>query len=224
VSTQREAQRKVTAFVTRGVGESAQLLVFWHTGGGIQVPAGTVEQGESFERAACREAAEETGLPDLRLAAHLGTRTHELPAGHAVFIREVLLRTRPGPDAPVTTWSPGRAGVRVLETSQGYARVLYVEQDQDVVNGLVYARLEGWVPQDCLRHRQERAYFHFRTSGSTPQRWRHEDEGRLLTLYWVPLAPKPAILTAIQQPWLDEHYDVLLRYVDQPAARDTPQP
>lgn len=40
---------------------------------GLQVPAGTVERGESPEIAVLREAREETGLQGLELVRHLGT-------------------------------------------------------------------------------------------------------------------------------------------------------
>lgn len=40
---------------------------------GLQVPGGTVEPDEPLEHAALREAAEETGLRELRLEAFLGT-------------------------------------------------------------------------------------------------------------------------------------------------------
>lgn len=52
---------KVLAYITRG----DELLVFEHAGNpdaGIQVPAGTVEPGESLEKAVLREVQEETGL------------------------------------------------------------------------------------------------------------------------------------------------------------------
>ena len=46
--------QKVTAFVTRGVGEDAELLVFRHPHAGLQLPAGTVEVDESPPAAALR--------------------------------------------------------------------------------------------------------------------------------------------------------------------------
>jgi 8-oxo-dGTP diphosphatase len=63
--------RKVVAYITW----NERLLVFSHPDfpeAGIQVPAGTIEPGESPAEAAMREAFEETGLPRLTLVAPLG--------------------------------------------------------------------------------------------------------------------------------------------------------
>jgi 8-oxo-dGTP diphosphatase len=64
-------RRKAFAYVTH----RDRLLVFSHPRvphAGIQVPAGTIEQGETPAVAALREAREETGLDDLRLVRYLG--------------------------------------------------------------------------------------------------------------------------------------------------------
>lgn len=57
----REAQPKVSAFITR---PDRHLLVFSHPespSAGIQVPAGGIDPGEDPATAAIREAEEETG-------------------------------------------------------------------------------------------------------------------------------------------------------------------
>ncbi len=64
--------RKSTAVVTRGHGPLRELLVFEHARTGLQLPAGTVEPGETFEAAAIRELAEETGITNATLHAELG--------------------------------------------------------------------------------------------------------------------------------------------------------
>jgi 8-oxo-dGTP pyrophosphatase MutT (NUDIX family) len=58
---------------------AGRLLVFRHTQhpeAGIQVPGGTIEDGETPQEGALREAREETGLQGLRLQSYLGQ--HEL--------------------------------------------------------------------------------------------------------------------------------------------------
>jgi 8-oxo-dGTP diphosphatase len=78
---------KAIAYVTNG----GRLLVFshpHHPEAGIQVPAGTVEPGESPEEAVLREAHEETGLDGLEIQSYLGVREHDLSAqGRAERLR-----------------------------------------------------------------------------------------------------------------------------------------
>jgi 8-oxo-dGTP pyrophosphatase MutT (NUDIX family) len=65
-------QEKVVAYITRGM----DLLVFRHTEfpeAGIQVPAGSVEPGESLRSAVLREAYEESGLASLQACTYLGS-------------------------------------------------------------------------------------------------------------------------------------------------------
>ena len=61
------AVHKVTAFITRRQQERTQLLLFRHPNAGIQIPAGTIEEGEDWQTAVLREAAEETGLTQLTI-------------------------------------------------------------------------------------------------------------------------------------------------------------
>jgi len=70
---------KVVAYITDG----GKLLVFQHTRfpeAGIQVPAGTVEEGESLDEAVLREAWEETGLDNLQIRSYLGVREYDSSA------------------------------------------------------------------------------------------------------------------------------------------------
>lgn len=70
-------KNKVVAYITHG----DRLLVFRHTQfpeAGIQVPAGTVEEGEDPDVAVLREATEETGLTDLDLVSLLGEQVRDM--------------------------------------------------------------------------------------------------------------------------------------------------
>ncbi|MGH2547860.1 MAG: NUDIX hydrolase [Thermomicrobiales bacterium] len=94
-------KRKVVAYVTR----DDQLLVFSQPNGteaGIQVPAGTMEPGETPEVAVLREAFEETGLAGLEIVSFLGERQIEtrrngkLELHHRYFFH--LRCTHPAPE------------------------------------------------------------------------------------------------------------------------------
>lgn len=66
---------RVACYVTRWHVRQMELLVFDHTdfpGAGTQVPAGGVDDGETFREAALREVCEETGLDRVEVVRLLG--------------------------------------------------------------------------------------------------------------------------------------------------------
>lgn len=69
-------KQKVEAYITRVTSGRATLLLFTQRGcpqAGWQVPAGTVEPGESLLEALHREIHEESGLRGLELVGQLGS-------------------------------------------------------------------------------------------------------------------------------------------------------
>jgi ADP-ribose pyrophosphatase YjhB (NUDIX family) len=69
-------QLKVLAYITREYNNDIQLLVFTqrdYPDAGLQIPAGTVEEGEEIENALFREIHEESGVThdDLKLIRKL---------------------------------------------------------------------------------------------------------------------------------------------------------
>ena len=83
---------KAVAYVVR----AGHLLVFEHrdfplTVTGVQVPAGTIQPGESPRSAALREAIEETGRDDLRVVRKLGVARYDVrPARDEVHRRHIF--------------------------------------------------------------------------------------------------------------------------------------
>ena len=91
VDTPQE-KRKVVCYIVR----AGRLLVFKHLDQpwdvtGLQVPAGTIEPGESPETAALREAQEETGLTQLRVVGKVGVTVYDMtPSRRELHRRHVF--------------------------------------------------------------------------------------------------------------------------------------
>lgn len=86
ICASKVATEKVIAYITH----SDRLLVFshpHHSEAGIQVPAGTIEMGESPQEAVLREAQEETGLIGLEIQSYLGMREIGISAGDRSELR-----------------------------------------------------------------------------------------------------------------------------------------
>lgn len=89
---------KAFAYITHG----QRLLVFRHVlapEAGVQVPAGTLRDGEDPAEGALREALEETGLGDLHLAGYLGTVDH-VPEGLGQVYRRHFFHLACGGEPP----------------------------------------------------------------------------------------------------------------------------
>jgi 8-oxo-dGTP pyrophosphatase MutT (NUDIX family) len=89
ISARRARHGQVIAYIVRG----DSLVAFTHEndqdpvlGSGLQVPAGTIHDGEEPADAVLREAFEETGLTGLRVARYLGQDEVTWP-GSAPHIR-----------------------------------------------------------------------------------------------------------------------------------------
>jgi 8-oxo-dGTP pyrophosphatase MutT (NUDIX family) len=90
--------RKVIAYVTRRRNGVTELLVFEHRNiprAGVQVPAGTVEDGEDIAAAVVRELAEESGLSGLPMTGPIDVYVWEHSITHNRHHRHVFHFTAP---------------------------------------------------------------------------------------------------------------------------------
>ncbi len=208
---------KVTAFVTRGDGEVAELLVFRHDRSGVQVPAGTVEAGEPPDLAVMRELAEETGLTEVRLVRKLGRVVDDLAPNERAVLRAEPLRCTPSPEAPPTGATTYRGlTVPCSGEENGYVRVGLLEwEDLEQEPWVLASEQWGWVPVESVCTRRVRDFYHFTPTAATPDAWSQQtpdgDNGDF-ELYWVPLIPRPRLVRT-QDEWLEAWYRQLLQGV-----------
>ena len=194
---------KVTAFVLRQHAGVDELLLLYHPHAGIQLPAGTMEEGESPTAAAMREAAEETGLDNLVWGGLLGEERVELPATQGIMARTTSVYTRP--DATIYTHVAAtlRNGiaVEVVRVEGDFLQVRVIETDRYPDPQYTSFELVGWVPANSVAGVRVRHFAWLSAPADTPPQWTHLDEQHLFTLHWHPVDALPE-LVPLQAPWL----------------------
>lgn len=183
---------KVTAFVTRDTAAGRELLVFLHPYGspdaapfgepgpdtaGVQLPAGTVEPGESPESGVLREVREETGVSQLTDVRKLGSVSGVTP-GQVVLTTHVDLGGQVGRGVAVD-----KVGERTGEIE------------------VRYGNTRRWVRRDLTTTDVVRHFFHLRADGEKRERWTQHADGWDFECYWTPI--DEANLIRGQDRWLD---------------------
>lgn len=193
---------KVTAFIIRPGENSREVVLFEHPTAGIQLPAGTVEQGETPEEAAMREGEEETGLSGLQMESFIGS-IEEQPVIGDHFIAE----TTPVyalPDFDSFHWAHLRSGItiRLLRRANGFAHVTFEEPDRWPNPQYATYQITGWVPEDTLSKTARRYFYLFTHQGQTPPVWEVAIDNHIFKPFWSPLN-QPTGIISVQMPWLE---------------------
>jgi 8-oxo-dGTP pyrophosphatase MutT (NUDIX family) len=196
---------KVVAFITREANEGQanegrQLLVFRHPNAGIQLPAGTMELGETPEIAVLREVREETGLTAVQIVTLLGTLEQTLEGGDCVLTEPYDLEVEPGDRGRIVGRYTRGAPLRIIEVEGNYTHVWHVFRLKD---GVLEPdpHYTGWLPSRYLTDKLRRHLFQLTLTAPTPDRWSIEADRHTFELYWAAL--NEVELVAPQQPWLD---------------------
>lgn len=192
---------KVTAFITRPEGEgSRQLLLFRHPYAGIQIPAGSVEENEDITAAVRREAAEETGLSDLRILHSLGFRDLLLPEDQRIILHTTRVYARP--DASSFDWAVFRRGITVqrLQETGDFVQVSYIEWDDDENPTFITYQITGWIPAAALCQSIRRHFFEL-SGDSVAASWELYTDKHTFHLFWASIDHLPPLI-APQNEWL----------------------
>ena len=193
--------QKVTAFILRPAPDGREILLFQHPYAGWQLPAGTVEPGETPEHAAVREVAEETGLANLPIKASLGFKDTLYPPDKAGLMAPTTVFSRPDPTS--FDWIHIRPGMwlEVLRKVPGYTQIKYVEPDRFPNPSYDSYVIVGWVPDEVLTQTQRRHFYLFEYTGRTPHSWKVNTDNHTFTLTWHPLHDLPDLVTP-QDEWM----------------------
>jgi 8-oxo-dGTP pyrophosphatase MutT (NUDIX family) len=193
--------RKATAFVCRDIHGEYELLLLRHPHAGIQIPGGTIEQGEHEEDAARREAREETGLDNLMLRAYAGydDTYSEDNRGYIVETTQLLSR----PDKTSFDWAKLRAGLQVekLREYEQYIQVRYAEYNSFPEQHYLTYVLIGWIPRNCYSNQCRRYFYHFDTT-ETRNTWKRKADNHEFELFWAPWSNLPEIVKP-QDEWIE---------------------
>ena len=159
-----EIVQKVTAFIVRESNGVKELLVFKHPTAGIQIPAGTVEEGEDIETAVKREVYEETGLQSIEIENYLGCFENELENNERIIVETTQVYIEPNLNAiPYKRKLPKGLTVDYLSTREDFTHISYIEYgyDQFYEPICIDTNITGWVPNKNISAQKKRHFFYY---------------------------------------------------------------
>ncbi len=198
-----EAVRKVTAFIIRKRDGVKELLVFKHPTAGIQIPAGTVAEGEDLEVALRREVCEETGLKSVETQEYLGCLENELEEAERVVARNTYVYIEPDLNSiPYRQKLPRGLTVQYISAHEDFTQISYTEYYNFTDIQYILHDYTGWVPSENLSTQKTRYFYHLTTLEETEDEWEVKgDLGHIFNPHWTPLSPKPQLVED-QDKWL----------------------
>ncbi|MFX1508060.1 MAG: NUDIX domain-containing protein [Promethearchaeota archaeon] len=174
---------KITAFITREK-KNEELLLIQHPNAGIQIPAGTVEEGETVVEALKREIQEETGIESIKIKNYIGSQTTMLSNNEFLLTTKTKVYSRPIPTS--FDWAELRKGVTVTSNRiQGeYTQITYKEHDRYPRPRYITYQITGWVLTKSLSKERERHFFHVITNEEVPDEWEIFADNHKFKLFW----------------------------------------
>jgi 8-oxo-dGTP pyrophosphatase MutT (NUDIX family) len=192
---------KVTAFILRPTPDGRMLLLLEHPFAGVQIPAGTVEPGETPEQAVVREILEETGLQITSVPVPIGHDETQLPSNQAIVVPPATVYARP--DVSSFDWIQIRSAVevQVLRQEPGFSQITYIENDCEPSPNYVSMQITGWIRREFLAQRRIRYFFYLEYDQPTAPDWQTFSDHHTFRLFWHPLDRLPSIIPP-QDSWV----------------------
>jgi len=211
IRSRRRIVEKVSAFVTRDGESGRELLVIRHPLAGIQIPAGTVEFGETPEQAVLREVVEGSGLKQVEILSRLSEKIEPMPHGQKVVRRMTKIFDRPGNDASsaggfgLSRGNPVHVMGEIGDFSEIVCEALDISQEPPVsIPGV-----RGYVRTSILGSKVRRYLYHLASSERSAESWSILVDGHKFQPFWTPLLPQTQ-LNPHQDDWLRAVYQILI--------------
>ena len=150
--------QKITIFILRNM--KKEILVFRHEDSSIQIPAGTIEEGESIIESAIREMYEETGINrnEIENIEELDTKLNELLEHEVIIEKESNIFSRSREDS--INWIKIRKGITVnkIREQTGYSLIEYREWNNEIEKDYFTYEICGWINSDNISHNKIRNF------------------------------------------------------------------
>lgn len=187
---------KVTSFVLRR--NRTELLLFEHEDRTIQLPAGTVEEGEPPMEAGLREVSEETGLEARQLlkATMIDRAENELARDEVVVERRCPVYSRPRLGSMNWGSIPRGITVKSLREADGFMQVRYDDWHDEIARDYLTYCLIGWVGQESVSRTKIRHYCVIDAEDGRDT-WTIDNDNHLFRPFWARMDALPHTIA----PW-----------------------
>ncbi len=193
---------KVTAFIIRKNKNKLELLLILHPNAGIQIPAGTVEKGETIEEALKREITEETGLKKITIKYYIGSKENKLQGNEFLISEKTKVYSRPSPTS--FGWAELKKGTTVSSNRifGEFTQITYAEYDRFPDPQYLTYQIIGWVPTTILSKDIRRHFFHVGINEDVQDEWEIFADNHKFKLFWSSFTNLANIIKP-QYKWFD---------------------
>ena len=156
-----------------------------------------------------REAAEETGLTELRMIKLLGRQTYSLVDEEMAILRLTKLFDEPSYDSSSGGLALTRgSSVRVKSIEGEFSLVHGDALDLKANTEKRINHVEGYVRTSLLTNRMDRYFYHLQSRDNNQDEWNVTADGLVFRCFWAPLRSNVE-LNQWQQPWLNDYIEAL---------------